>query len=207
MTNPIALHPLSLKNRQDAFYSGCYGDHGVKYSVCISACGMMEDVAGPYAGTHHDQNLVYLSNLTNRLAQFCSYPEINMDFMIYGDPAYEGSRFVHAPFPRLTATPTERVHNTIMSTARIAVEQAIGSVTAVFPAMDFTRMERMGLEALGKKYLVAVILRNLHTVIQGRNQISDYFGCSPPTMEEWLAERDAPPPCLVDLGHFVEHDH
>ncbi len=130
------------------------------------------------------------------------------DFFIYGDPAYAPSRFVHAPFPNATATPFERLHNTIMSTARIAVEQAIGSVTAIFPAMDFQRMERMGLEAIGKKYLVAVIFRNLHTVIQGRNQISDYFGCSPPTMDEWLVERDEPPPCLVDLGMFVaEHEH
>ena len=170
---------------------------------------MLEDVAGPYPGTDHDINLVYRSNLYNRLAHFSSYPEIgDIDFMIYGDPAYQPTRFVHAPFPRIGATPFERLHNTIMSSARIAVEQAIGSVTNIFPAMDFTRMERHGLEAIGKKYLVAVILRNLYTVIQGRNEISDYFDCSPPSMEEWLAERDDPPPCLVDLGCFVEaYDH
>lgn len=170
---------------------------------------MLEDVAGPYPGTNHDVNMVYLSNLNDRLAQFCSYPEVgDVDFMVYGDPAYQPTSFMHTPFRRAGATAFERMHNTIMSTARIAVEQAIGSVTNIFPAMDFTRMERHGLEAIGKKYLVAVILRNLYTVIQGRNEISDYFGCSPPTMDEWLAERDAPPPCLVDLGYFVDmYDH
>eukprot|EP00624_Nannochloropsis_granulata_P006147 evm.model.NODE_44607_length_15938_cov_30.054523.4 len=127
--------------------------------------------------------------------------------MVYGDPAYQPTSFMHTSFRRAGATAFERMHNTIMSTARIAVEQAIGSVTNIFPAMD-TRMERHGLEAIGKKYLVAVILRNLYTVIQGRNEISDYFGCSPPTMDEWLAERDTPPPCLVDLRHFVDmYDH
>ncbi len=202
---PSAFLPVNpLQRRQDAFYSGCYGAHGVKFSVCISACGMLEDVAGPYAGPNHDQNMVYLSQLEDRLAMFCSYPEAgDADYFMYGDPAYTHSRFLHAPSHRATATPFERMHNTLMSTARIAVEQAIGSVTAIFPAMDFTRVERMGLEACGKKYLVAVIFRNLYTVIQGHNQISDYFGCSPPTMQEWLADRDDPPPCLVDLNLFV----
>jgi hypothetical protein len=168
---------------------------------------MLEDVAGPYPGTHHDINLVYLSRLAERLVHFCSYPEVDTDYMLYGDPAYVPSRFVHTPFPNATATPFERVHNTVMSTARVAVENAIGTVTNTFPATDFTRMERHGLEAIGKKYLIAVIFRNLYTVIQGRNQISDYFGCTPPTMEEWLAERDEPPPCLADLGYFVhEYD-
>ena len=32
--------------------------------------------------------------------------------MLYGDPAYMPSRFVHAPFPNVTATPFQRVHNT-----------------------------------------------------------------------------------------------
>lgn len=196
--------PASPTHRQDAFFSGCYGAHGQKFTVSISGYGMLEDVAGPYPGTHHDSYMADQCRLEERLASFCSYPEAGgEDFLMYGDPAYAASRFIHKPFQRAGATEFERTHNTVMSTARITVEQAIGSVTEVFPAMDFTRTERMGLEAIGKKYLVAVIFRNLHTVIKGRNQISDYFGLSPPTMEEWLAERDEPPPCLIDLGYFV----
>ena len=71
--------------------------------------------------------------------------------------------------------------------------------------MDFVRTERVGDGDMCRKYLTACFLRNCMTCIRGGNQISEYFGCSPPTLEEFLEERDACdplPPRLVEMGAF-----
>lgn len=162
----------------------------------------MEDVAGPYSGRDHDSLLATRCFLDQRLGEFSSYPHLGTDFLIYGDPAYAGSRFIHKPYRRVGATEFEQVHNTIMSTARVQVEVAIGEVTKIFPAMDFTRLERLYSVDVGKKYLVAVLLRNAFTVIRGENPISKYFNCSPPTLEEWLSPRHRAPPRLMEMGFF-----
>jgi hypothetical protein len=94
----------------------------------------------------------------------------------------------------------------MMSRGRISVEHAIGKVTHTFPAIDFVRAERVGKGEVAKKYLVAVIFRNLLTCIRGRNQISTYFGCPPPSVEEFLAERTRLPPCLQAMGEFGFED-
>ncbi|CAN0455769.1 unnamed protein product, partial [Ascophyllum nodosum] len=36
------------------------------------------------------------------------------------------------------------------------------------------------------QYRVSVFLTNLHTCLNGGNQISDYFGVKPPTAEQYL---------------------
>ncbi len=188
-------------------YSGCYSGHGLKYQIVISACGMLEDVAGPYSGKDHDATLANNCLLETRLRRFCTYTDDEdddqyVDYMIYGDPAYAKSRFVHKPYQRKNATPFQQLHNTLMSKGRVAVENAIGEVTKVFSAMDFTRTERVGHGRVGMKYLVACMLRNVLTAIRGRNPISTYFGCPPPTLEQWLAPREYPPHRLVELDMY-----
>lgn len=56
-----------------------------------------------------------------------------------------------------------------------------------------------------KKYLISCFLRNCMTCIREGNQISAYFGCMPPTLEDFLEERnvrDLLPPRLEQMGEF-----
>jgi len=185
---------------QESVYNGHYGGHGFKFQMLVAPDGMLVDVAGPYHGRLNDSEMTRESLLEERLSDFCTIGGV--DFLIYGDPAYTSSRFVEKPFRRIGATDTQSQFNTMMSRGRISVEHAIGKVTHTFTAIDFVRVERVGNGEVGKKYLVAVILRNMLTCIRGRNQISTYFGCPPPTIEEFIF-----PFCLGLLRKSHTHTH
>ena len=163
----------------------------------------MEEVAGPYPGRVSDSTMVLESRVEERLADFCA--QGGRDYKLYGDPAFGASRFISKPFRRTVATEVESIRNTRMSRMRVTVEQAIGHVTQQFSAMDFVRTERVGDGDVCKRYLVACFLRNVLTCVRGGNQISEYFGCYPPTLEKFLEERhprDPLPPRLEQMGTF-----
>jgi len=179
--------------------------------MIVSPCGLFEGVDGPYPGRDHDSNIVARSDLEERLSTFAHYPVADgngrgVDYQIYGDPAYARSRFIRKPFNRLRGTALERQYNSTMSSGRVSVENAIGTVVGIFPALDFLRLERSlaGGASVCTRYLVAVIFRNMFTCIRGHNQISKFFECEPPSLDEFLAEREMPPPRLVDLGIIPE---
>lgn len=183
--------------------TGYYKGHGFKYLIVISPCGLVEDVAGPYPGRVSDSRMVDRCRLEDRLRDFCYIGGSN--YKLYGDPAFGASRFISKPFRRTVATEVESIRNTRMSRMRVTVEQAIGHVTQTFSAMDFVRTERVGDGDVCKKYLIACLLRNFMTCIRGGNQISEYFGCYPPSLDEFLEERNARdplPPRLNEMGAF-----
>ena len=80
--------------------------------------------------------------------------------------------------------------NVQMSRARVSVEHAIGNVCNLFPALDYKREEKMGITPIALKYTVACIMRNFITVVRGSNQISDFFDCPPPSINEYFSNRD-----------------
>lgn len=147
--------------------------------------------------------MVRESRLLDRLSDFCTI--VGRDYKLYGDPAFGASCFIAKPFRRTVASQVESIRNTRMSRLRVTVEQAIGHVTQAFSAMDFVRTERVGDGDVCKRYLVACFLRNVMTCVRGGNQISEYFGCYPPTLEDFLEERDVRdplPPRLEEMGAF-----
>jgi hypothetical protein len=158
------------------------------------------DCAGPYPGRPHDAWIAEHSDLNERLSEFCRTPF--GDYAIYGDPAYGHDEFIFKPFDRAVLSFQEAVANAVMSSARVSVEHAIGHVVSTFPALDFVRTARNKQTLHGQKYLVAVIMRNLMTCIRGANQISDFFGCRPPTVDQFLQPRPRRPIRLVELGVY-----
>ena len=170
------------------------------YSTPIPPPTPPTDCAGPYPGRPHDNCIAEQSDLNERLSEFCRTPL--GDYAIYGDPAYGHEEFIFKPFDRAVLTFQEAVANALMSSARVAVEHAIGHVVSTVPALDFVHTARNKQTLQGQKYLVAVILRNFMTCIRGSNQISDFFGCRPPTLEQFLRPRPRRPIRLVDLGVY-----
>lgn len=196
------ITPSTLPILQHAT-TGYYGGHGFKYLMVVSPVGLLEEVAGPYQGRIADAEIVRCCALNERLAAFST--KHGRNYKVYGDPAFGNLAFVSRPFPRVTATAVEALYNTAMSKVRISVEQAIGHTTQHFSALDFVRTERVGDGEVAKKYLVACFFRNVMTCLRGGNQISEYFGCVPPTLDEFLEARDVRdplPPRLEELGEF-----
>lgn len=52
---------------------------------------------------------------------------------------------------------------------------------------NFKDLEKPRLSALGYRYLSAVLLTNMRTCLNRMNQISEYFECPPPTLDEYLS--------------------
>lgn len=75
-----------------------------------------------------------------------------------------------------------------MSSVRVTVEVFFKEVNKYRSAVDFKRKMRIGIGPVGLVYLVAIILINIRNCIHP-NQISQYFNCIPPTLNEYLTHK------------------
>lgn len=163
----------------------------------------MEEDAGPYPGRISDSAMVLDSRIEKRLAGFCG--QEGRDYKLFVDPAFGALRFISKPFRHTVATEVESIRNTRISRVRVTVEQTIGHITQQLSAVVFVRTERVGDGDVCKRNLVGCFLRNVWTCVRGGNQILEFFGWCPPTLEYFLEERqfrDPLPPRLEQMGVF-----
>jgi len=115
-----------------------------------------------------------------------SFDENGHPLVIYGDPAY--GQFLHmiAPYRSDRLTPEQQRFNFQMSSVRESVEWGFGKIAQYFAFVDFKKNQKLFLQAVGKSYLVAGILTNLHTCIND-SITARFFEIDPPTVEEYLA--------------------
>ena len=139
---------------------------------------------GPIEGKRHDAFLLSESGLSQLLRQF-NQPN-GQPYVIYGDPAYGISRNIIAPFRGAQVTPQEHEFNTSMSKVRISVEWAFGKITQYFTFVDLKRNNKILMQPIGKHYLVAALLTNCHTCLDG-SLASSFFNCTPPSLERYLS--------------------
>lgn len=81
----------------------------------------------------------------------------------------------------------KRHFNRSLSKVRVCIEQAFGRISALFGGLKNEYMTQVGLSAPGAAYLVATFFTNLRTCADEGNQISQYFGLTPPSVEEYVA--------------------
>ncbi len=72
-----------------------------------------------------------------------------------------------------------------MSSLRISVEYGFGKILQYFAFLDFKKNQKLLLQPLKEMYIVAAVFANCLTCFHG-SQVSDCFGCPPPTMENYL---------------------
>ncbi len=83
-------------------------------------------------------------------------------------------------------TRNERYENGIMTKIRIANEWAYGATENLFLILKWSHGLRLRQNREHAYfYLIATILRNAHCCLYG-NQISQYFDCKPPSLEEYF---------------------
>ena len=79
--------------------------------------------------------------------------------------------------------------NKTMSTARITVEWMFKEVKMYFSTLDYKRKMKVLESLVGSLYMAGMLLCNMRNCIHP-NQISRFFHCEPPTIEEYLARKE-----------------
>jgi hypothetical protein len=72
-----------------------------------------------------------------------------------------------------------------MSSVRECVEWGFGKVAVTFAFIDFKKNQKVYLQPVGRMYVVAVFMTNVHTCIYG-SQTGQYFRLDPPNIREYL---------------------
>ena len=86
---------------------------------------------------------------------------------MYGDVAYPIQSHVDREFRVANLTDVQKLHNRQLSKIRAAVEWQFGKVIALFPFVDFKQNGKIPLQPIGKYYLMASPLTNVHTCCYG----------------------------------------
>jgi len=156
----------------------------MKYQSVVTPNGIMLRLDGPFNGRRHDSAIVHFSSLI----EDCS---INLEsngksYAIYGDSGYANQKYIKVGYKnRKRLTQAQKTFNSDMSALRVSVEYGFGKVITLFAFCDFKKNQKLLLQDLKRQYQAAAILTNCHTCLNG-SQVSDYFNCSPPTLEEYL---------------------
>ena len=72
-----------------------------------------------------------------------------------------------------------------MNRLRTSVEHGFAKLNSIFAFVDYSKNLKVFLQPVSKYYLVAALLTNAHTALYG-NQISEFFGVKPPTLQEYF---------------------
>ena len=110
-------------------------------------------------GRRHDSAMLADSGLLDDLEQHAS--SITREPMaLYGDPAYPLRVHLQVPYRGVGIKPQMKLHNKAMSSVSMSVEWLFGDIVNYFKFLDFKKNLKISLNAVGKVYIVAVILRN-----------------------------------------------
>lgn len=107
---------------------------------------------------------------------------------LYGDQAYTGSIATMGAFRRgrnEQLTEDQAWMNMVMSKKLMAVEHDSAHVQRYFRLPSYHLQNRIGSQPVAATYFVACLMANCRTCFRG-NQISEYFSCPAPTLEEYF---------------------
>ena len=136
-------------------------------------------------GRKHDSGMLADSGLLGELEQHTFSPTGEAK-ALYGDPAYPLRVHLQVPYRNAGLTQQMEEFNRSMSAVRISVEWLFGDLINYFKFLDFKKNLEISSSAVGKTYLVCVLLRNAMTYLYG-NSTSEFFGIDPPTLQEYFA--------------------
>src|SRR5438045_4854772 len=110
---------------------------------------------------------------------------------VYGDPAYNASFGVAAlwedPHGHQWLPPDKAAFNRALSSVRIAVEQSFGCTHVLWTYTAFNKGLTAGWQPVAAYFVVAVLLMNCHTCLQGSSPVGSRFIVPPPEVEAYLS--------------------
>lgn len=135
-------------------------------------------------GRKHDAGMLADSGLLQQLNQY-AFSSAGNPMCLYGDPAYPLRIHLQAQFRNARLTPQMNNFNAAMSSVQQSVEWLFGDIVNYFKFLDFKKNLKLQLNAVGKFYIVAAILRNALTCMY-YNETSRFFGLEPPTLQQYF---------------------
>ncbi|KAG2888216.1 hypothetical protein PC118_g20320 [Phytophthora cactorum] len=134
-------------------------------------------------GRRHDITMLRESKLADYMAD---HHDVFNGCIIYGDPAYGIQTFLVSGCKSARVSANEKKLNKMMSSVRESVEWKFGGLKTQFAFVDYKKSLKIRLSPVGKYVLVSMFLLNCHCCYYGGNQISEYFGVDPPSLDEYL---------------------
>lgn len=140
---------------------------------------------GPEPGRRHDSFMLKQSKVLEHLSDRIGAENL----YLYGDSGYPLRRHLITPHIGRNLTEEQQAFNTTMSKMRICVEWEFGELYENFAFLSYKKNQKLFLQPLGKYYIVSTILKNCMTCLYGCNT-STYFNCNPPTLEQYLENKE-----------------
>ena len=110
-------------------------------------------------GRRHDSARLADSGLLDDLEQH-AFSITREPMALYGDPAYPLRVHLQVPYRGAGIKPQMELHHKAMSSVRMSIEWLFGDIVNYFKFLDFKKNLKISLNAVGKVYIVAAILRN-----------------------------------------------
>ena len=174
------------KLNQEAWYSGYYGGHGLKYQVIVTPDGLLSSLTQHFPGPWNDWRMLEESGILPRLRLIM---EGHRTLYLYGDPAYHSQWGILAPFHHPSGhrylADDEQAFNRLLSRARIAVENGLGCVQNYYSRTSYEQGIQPSWNEPATIYLCSGLFTNFLTCFRG-NLVSSRFACYPPDIWEYL---------------------
>jgi hypothetical protein len=193
---------------QRFWYTGYKKLHGIKFQAISTPDGLISSLDGAYLASLGDWALWHDSEVEYRLRSLFEGITDHEIPLIYGDPAYTRAYGVIGAYtrkPHCQLTDDQNSFNYRMSTARITIEQLFGHNLRLWGQNSFKNAQHIGNSLVAPPYIVGVLLTNIQACLRGGNQVSAYFDCLPPSLEEYLksiVQADTSGVQLSNFNHF-----
>jgi hypothetical protein len=162
--------------------------HGFQYQTLESPDGLVMHCWYAEDGSRGDPYLLWAS----KLQPFWRAHFFLRFFRMLADSAYGNNDIIIALFKRRRGEPVlpilRRTFNSLLSPIRTEVEWGYEKIVRDWAMIDFRKkiqIEKCNVEAL---FHLAVWLTNVKTCARRGNQISKWFNCEPPTLDEYLSK-------------------
>jgi hypothetical protein len=171
------------KRNQHASYCGYKKKHCLSYQAVISPVGIIFDLNGPHAGFEPDVTCLVDSTLLTRLEDVCTI--LARLFVLYADRGYPMHELLWVAHRGAAIGEFEAEWNRVMNRERTSVEWGYGKVTSLWSYLDHKQQQKLLLQPVAMHYIVAVILTNCHTCMNG-SVTTSWFQTKAPSLESYL---------------------
>jgi hypothetical protein len=169
---------------QRILFNGWKHIHCLKYHLLVASDGIIIHAFGLVEGRRHDMTLLKESRLIGILEKHFWGPN-GEHYFVYVDLVYQTGGHIMAPYKGTQITEEQCAWNAKMSKICEPVEWMFKEVNSVFKFLNFSENQQVLVSLCGLFYMVALLLTNAHTILH-RSQTSQYFRCTPPSLQEYF---------------------
>ncbi len=183
--------PTGNRNLQRIVYSGKKKLHGFKCQGKFLPDGMITHMKHCYPVSRNDGWVLRKSRVHARM--LVHQTGWHRQYKTYTDRGYVELQLLHAAYKRVAgqaALPAwQALENEVMKVPRLCAEWGFGAIISKFAYMNFWAMHKIQLSCVGKYYLVAALLANMHNCLYG-SLTSIHYDLIPPRLGEYFGRPD-----------------